>query len=225
MADGGRRGRGKLLPAKELEATAKIAGANGPQNLKPALHQIDATAVQKNGEAAAPGEGCENSTKQLVAFEVTGSRAGKIVGIKTERKIAIAETRPDRAVWKPVSVSLASSSRSPRRRSTSVRSTDHSPAALSTKAERGQEACAGAEQPEDCRSTQHAWIAEEIHQQGVGAGSGFEFSTPAIVRMRNALARSVGLLQTAPLSRGGPACDASWPGGNFRDCRLPVLCG
>lgn len=92
------RGGGKLLPAQELQAAAKIAGANGPQDLKPAIHQVDAPAIQKNGKAASVGRGGKHPTQQLIALEFAGAGAGKLVEMEAELKIAIAqnEFRPRR---------------------------------------------------------------------------------------------------------------------------------
>ncbi len=62
MANGGRRGGGKLLPAEKLQPAAEIAGMHGPEHRKPSFHEVSAAAVKDDGEAAIKGMGGENTT-------------------------------------------------------------------------------------------------------------------------------------------------------------------
>src|ERR1700761_541083 len=69
MLHGAREDCGDLLPGQQGEAAAKFAGADGAEDLEPALYEVGAAGVAEDYEAAVFVVGGEDAADQLVGVD------------------------------------------------------------------------------------------------------------------------------------------------------------
>lgn len=188
-----RRDAGELLPGEELEAGAEGEGAHGTEDLKPGLGEVRSAGVADDGEAAAVGVGGEHAAEELVGEEGAGRGvAREVVDVEDVVEVTVAldeaggggleaglgELGLEQEVGEaavdlgPVGV-----------RVWGVTSLELGGGGVEGDADADAELRSGrvvhAEELLDGGAGEQAGVAEDIHEQGVGAVGAVEFAARA----------------------------------------------